>query len=148
MNRFRPTGGVISAVSSSTIIRMPNQTGSKPMAITTGVMIGTVAIIIDSDSMNMPSTRYSATIIHMVCIGVRPLWVIRSVTCRPMPTDVTTKLRKVAAIRISMIITVVRMVPSSASASIAQVSRRFQAASAKAIRTPSAADSVGVARPV
>src|SRR3546814_3019580 len=65
-NRLRPTGGVIRAVSSSTIIRIPNHTGSKPMEITTGVMIGTVAIIIDSDSMNMPSTRYRAMISHKI----------------------------------------------------------------------------------
>ena len=64
-----------------------------------------------------------------------------------MPIDVMTKLTKSAAIRITMIIAVVRMVPSSVSAQHCQVSRRFQAASTKATSTPSAADSVGVAKP-
>ena len=36
---------------------MPNQTGSKPALNMIGAMIGTVATIIDSVSMNMPRMR-------------------------------------------------------------------------------------------
>src|SRR3546814_7213878 len=72
-NRLRPTGGVIRAVSSSTIIRILNHNGSKPMENITGVMIGNEAIIIDSDSMNMTSTRYRALNSHMVGHGVSPV---------------------------------------------------------------------------
>ena len=55
-NRFSPTGGVISAVSTSTMITMPSQTGSNPRPIMIGAMIGMVVIIIDSVSMKQPST--------------------------------------------------------------------------------------------
>ena len=58
-----------------------------------------------------------------------------------------TKFRKLAAITISMIMAVERMVPSTASRNMFQVRRRYQAASTSAPSTPSAAASVGVARP-
>ncbi|MNW21035.1 hypothetical protein D3C71_2217230 [compost metagenome] len=58
-----------------------------------------------------------------------------------------TKFRKLAARTISMIMAVERIVPSMTSRSIDQLSRRNQAASMKAPSTPSAAASVGVARP-
>ena len=53
-NRFRPTGGVTSAVSTNKIIMMPNQIGSKPSLNITGAMIGMVVIIIDKVSMKQP----------------------------------------------------------------------------------------------
>ena len=54
--RLMPTGGVIMAVSMRRMMMMPNHTGSNPSETMTGVMMGTVATIIDSVSMNMPST--------------------------------------------------------------------------------------------
>ena len=55
--KFTPIGGVISAASISTMTRMPNQTGSYPMLITSGKTTGTVVSIIDKVSMNMPRIR-------------------------------------------------------------------------------------------
>src|SRR5207253_4524079 len=61
-NTFMPTGGWISP--SSTVITMitPNQIGSKPSAVTTGKMIGTVRMIIARASIRQPSTRYISMI--------------------------------------------------------------------------------------
>ena len=39
------------------ITRTPNHTGSNPSPMMTGVMRGTVAIIMERVSMNIPSTR-------------------------------------------------------------------------------------------
>ena len=57
-NTFMPTGGWIRP--SSTVMTMitPNQIGSKPSAVTTGKMIGTVRMIIAIASIRQPSTRY------------------------------------------------------------------------------------------
>ncbi|MNN96447.1 hypothetical protein D3C81_2154350 [compost metagenome] len=63
------------------------------------------------------------------------------------PVADMTKFRKLAAMTISMIIAVERIVPSMTSRSIDHVSRRNHAARMNAPRTPSAAASVGVARP-
>ncbi|CFN80424.1 Uncharacterised protein [Bordetella pertussis] len=63
------------------------------------------------------------------------------------PVADMTKFRKLAASTISMIMAVERMVPSIASRSMVQVRRRNQAARISAPSTPSAAASVGVARP-
>ena len=54
INRFNPTGGVIRAVSSKIVIRMPSQTGSKPMPIKIGAISGVVVISIDNVSMKQP----------------------------------------------------------------------------------------------
>ena len=61
-NTFMPTGGWISP--SSTVITMmtPNQIGSKPSAVITGKMIGTVRMIIAMASIRQPSTRYISMI--------------------------------------------------------------------------------------
>ena len=50
------TGGVIIAVSMRRMMITPNHTGSKPRDTITGVIMGTVATIIESVSMNMPRT--------------------------------------------------------------------------------------------
>ncbi|MNJ62585.1 hypothetical protein D3C77_584310 [compost metagenome] len=63
------------------------------------------------------------------------------------PVADMTKFRKLAAMTISMIIAVERMVPSMTSRSMDQLSLRNHAARMKAPSTPSAAASVGVARP-
>ena len=63
------------------------------------------------------------------------------------PVADMTKFRKLAATTISMIMAVERMVPSIASRSMVQVRQRNQAARISAPSTPSAAASVGVARP-
>ena len=59
---FMPTGGWIRP--SSTVITMmtPNQIGSKPSALITGKMIGTVRMIMASASIRQPSTRYISMI--------------------------------------------------------------------------------------
>src|SRR5215831_15164616 len=59
---FIPTGGWIKP--SSTVITMmtPNQIGSKPSAVTTGKMIGTVRMIIAIASIRQPSRRYISMI--------------------------------------------------------------------------------------
>ena len=49
-----PTGGVIIAVSTNKMIMIPNHTGSKPRDTIIGVMIGTVATIMDKVSMKQP----------------------------------------------------------------------------------------------
>ena len=51
-----PTGGVINAVSKSTISRIPNQTGSKPSAITIGAISGAVVRSMDNVSIKKPIT--------------------------------------------------------------------------------------------
>ena len=56
-NRFTPTGGVIRAVSVSSITSTPNQTGSYPTATTISVTTGTVVIVIASVSMKQPRAR-------------------------------------------------------------------------------------------
>ena len=53
-NRLIPPGGVIMAVSINSLISTPNQTGSKPSEMMTGVMMGTVATIIERVSMKKP----------------------------------------------------------------------------------------------
>ena len=63
MNRFIPTGGVISPVSTTISTRMPNQMATcsddmpKSSAIIIGKKIGMVSRIIDRLSMTQPSTR-------------------------------------------------------------------------------------------
>jgi hypothetical protein len=57
------------------------------------------------------------------------------------------KFRNTAARMISMIIAVVRMVPSNASRNMRRVKERVQAARPSANTTPSEAASVGVATP-
>ena len=63
------------------------------------------------------------------------------------PVADITKFRKLAPRMISMIIAVAFMVFSSTSRSMAALSRPAEAASTRAPTTPSAAASVGVARP-
>ena len=53
---FMPTGGVIRLISITQTTRMPNQTGSKPSAVTSGKKIGTVSSIIDRLSIAVPSS--------------------------------------------------------------------------------------------
>src|SRR5580693_7793434 len=57
-NTFMPTGGWISPSSTVITIMTPNQIGSKPSAVITGKMIGTVRMIIAMASIRQPSTRY------------------------------------------------------------------------------------------
>ena len=61
--------------------------------------------------------------------------------------ETITKLAKNAAMTISMIMQVVRTVPSKARSSTGRLSRPFAATSATVAISPSAAASVGVATP-
>ena len=63
------------------------------------------------------------------------------------PMAASTKLRNCAAMMMSMIIAVVRIVPSATARSIDSDTRRSQAARMRAATTPSEAASVGVAMP-
>ena len=55
-NRFMPTGGLMSPISTTQTMMMPNQTGSKPRCTTTGKNTGIVSSTIDSSSMAVPSS--------------------------------------------------------------------------------------------
>ena len=63
------------------------------------------------------------------------------------PRKPSTKLRKIAASTMSMIIAVVRIVPSNAAFSMFQLRVRVQTESTSAKQTPTEAASVGVATP-
>ena len=84
---------------------------------------------------------------NMVCIGVRPSPVIKSVNIEVRPTAARMKFKKIAAKMINMIIAVVRIVPSMANFSIGMVNVRLAAANPRDAITPRAAPSVGVATP-
>ncbi|MNT93221.1 hypothetical protein D3C72_2346400 [compost metagenome] len=55
-NRLNPTGGVTSAISTSSTMKMPNQTRSKPAACTIGSTVAVVSAIIEMPSSAVPST--------------------------------------------------------------------------------------------
>src|SRR5439155_7868272 len=55
-NMFMPTGGLMSPISTTQTMMMPNQMGSKPRCTTTGKNTGIVSRIIDSSSIAVPST--------------------------------------------------------------------------------------------
>src|SRR5215470_10239107 len=55
-NMFMPTGGLMSPISTTQTMMMPNHTGSKPRCTTTGKNTGIVSRIIDSSSIAVPST--------------------------------------------------------------------------------------------
>jgi hypothetical protein len=52
--RLKPTGGVISAISTSSTMKMPNQTRSKPACCTSGMTIEVVSTIIETPSSAVP----------------------------------------------------------------------------------------------
>ena len=54
-NMFMPTGGLMSPISTTHTMMMPNQIGSKPRCTITGKNTGIVSRIIDSSSMAVPS---------------------------------------------------------------------------------------------
>src|SRR3990167_5944523 len=54
-NRFIPTGGLISPISTIVTTRMPNQTGSSPRLTISGKKTGRVSSTIDSSSIAVPS---------------------------------------------------------------------------------------------
>ena len=54
--RFMPTGGLMRPISTTTTIRMPNHTGSRPMCTISGKKSGTVRRIMESSSIAVPST--------------------------------------------------------------------------------------------
>jgi hypothetical protein len=53
---FMPTGGLMSPISTTQTMIIPNHTGSKPSWTITGKNTGMVRRIIDSSSMAVPST--------------------------------------------------------------------------------------------
>ena len=59
---FMPTGGWISPSSTVMTMMTPNQIGSKPSAMITGKIIGTVRMIMAIASIRHPSTRYISMI--------------------------------------------------------------------------------------
>ena len=97
--------------------------------------------------MKQPSRTRTAMIISMVAKGERPRPVTKSASAWVSPMTDSTKFRKTAARMISMIIAVVRMVPSIAARSMDKVSVRLAAARPRAATTPRDAASVGVAMP-
>jgi len=56
-NRLKPTGGVISAISISMMMKMPNHTRSKPAFCTMGNTTALVSTIMEMPSSAVPSTR-------------------------------------------------------------------------------------------
>ena len=54
--RLKPTGGVISAISTSSTMKMPNHTRSKPAAWTIGMTMEVVSTIIETPSSAVPSS--------------------------------------------------------------------------------------------
>ncbi|MNL12772.1 hypothetical protein D3C87_1336480 [compost metagenome] len=60
-NRLKPTGGVTSAISTSSTTKMPNQTRSKPAFWIIGSTTALVSTIIEMPSSAVPSTRYTTT---------------------------------------------------------------------------------------
>src|SRR5690606_18351772 len=54
--RFIPTGGLMRPISTTTTIRMPNQTGSNPSCRMTGRNTGMVSSTMESSSMAVPSS--------------------------------------------------------------------------------------------
>src|SRR6185369_13564300 len=53
-NMFMPTGGLMSPISTTHTMMIPNQIGSKPRCTITGKKTGIVSRIIDSSSMAVP----------------------------------------------------------------------------------------------
>ena len=54
---LKPSGGVSSAISTSSTMKMPNQTRSKPAFSTIGSTIEVVSTIIEMPSSAVPSRR-------------------------------------------------------------------------------------------
>ena len=57
-NRLKPTGGVTSAISTSSTRKMPNHTRSNPACCTIGSTTTVVSTIMDMPSSAVPSTMY------------------------------------------------------------------------------------------
>ena len=53
---FMPTGGLMSPISTTQTMMMPNHTGSRPRCTITGKNTGMVSSTMDSSSMAVPST--------------------------------------------------------------------------------------------
>src|SRR5216117_3130535 len=66
-NMFIPTGGLISPISTTHTMMMPNQTGSNPRCTMTGKKTGMVRSTIDSSSMAV----FFPVIVHL---GFDPVW--------------------------------------------------------------------------
>ena len=56
-NRLKPTGGVTSAISTSSTMKMPNHTRSKPAFWIIGSTTAAVSTIMQMPSSAVPSTR-------------------------------------------------------------------------------------------
>src|SRR2546422_2349148 len=71
-NMFIPTGGLISPISTTHTMMIPNQTGANPRGTTTGKNTGMVSSTNDSSSIALPTTTEIAQIAATTMIGERP----------------------------------------------------------------------------
>ena len=70
VNRIRPKGGVVGAISRVSIRMTANQTGSKPRLLTIGIKKGSVIIMMAIKSTNIPKNVTIASIPKRIKMGL------------------------------------------------------------------------------
>lgn len=145
---FKPIGGVIIPISSSFTTRTPNQTMSIPSALIIGRKTGRVIKSAPNGSINMPSTKYMATIskICVNCVNSRPA--VANTKYDDSPVIPRKRVNIVAPTATMNIAVVVRTVSDNTNQAISFVRRPRNPATTKVIIDPTAPASVGVKIPV
>lgn len=146
-NKSIPNGGVVSPISKVRRNIIPNHTGSIPTAITIGINMGIVIIIIETCSINMPrKIRTNCIAIRRAILDMARL-VTNSTSPKVAPLKASSWLKVFDAKIIMNTITVIRMVPSAHFFKMAESIFLYAAARMSAPRAPVAEASVGVAIP-
>ena len=126
---------------------MPNQIGSMPAAMISGMITEVVSTITETPSRKQPITMKSSINASSRTVGDSSIAPTDSDSSRGMPVKPIAVDRKVDAARMKQIMVLVRVAASRLSLKPCNVSVRVTSASTSAPITPTAAASVAVAIP-
>src|SRR5262245_1769006 len=145
--RLKPTGGVTSAISTSSTTKIPNHTRSIPAFWIIGSTTAEVRTIIEIPSSAVPRTTYISERAAISAYGLRLYEATHSASARGIPVKAIVMLRKDAPARMNMIMHETRVAPMRLSMKLLHVRDLLHPAIASDPSTPYAAHSVAVAHP-